>query len=172
MDPIDEPVLKVGKGAADGGTPEPRSLPDRIRRLLESQPFAVLCTQGRKQPYGSVIAFAFCDDLTAAVFATSRATRKFHLLTESDRVALVVDNRGSWPGDLMQVEAITATGRARELPAGRERDRFGGLLIARHPHLRDFVNSPSSAVFRIEITRFFHVVRFQEVTQWTPKTPA
>ena len=29
---------------------------ERIRRLLDGQPFAVLCTQGGGQPYGSVIA--------------------------------------------------------------------------------------------------------------------
>ncbi len=172
MDPIDEPVLKDGKGVPGSGNPAASSLPEQIRRLVEHEPYGVLCTQGQEQPYGSVIAYACTDDLTAAVFATTRATRKFHLLTESDRVALVVDNRGSFPGDLMKIEAITATGRARLLPPGPDRDRCAGLLIARHPHLRDFIQSPSSALFRIGITRYFHVVRFQEVTQWVPTTPA
>jgi len=61
-----------------------------IRRLLESQPYAVLCTQGHGQPYGSLIAFAATGDLTHVVFATPKATRKFRLLSECDHAALVV----------------------------------------------------------------------------------
>ena len=41
-------------------------------------------------------------------------------------------------------------------------------LLARHPQLRAFVAADSSALFQIEIIRFFHVVRFQEVQQWVP----
>ena len=68
-----------------------------IRALVAEEPFAVLCTQGEGQPYGSVVAFAFDHDLKSFVFATPRATRKFRLLSQCDRVALVVDNRGKYP---------------------------------------------------------------------------
>jgi hypothetical protein len=33
---------------------------------------------------------------------------------------------------------------------------------------KGFVRAPSSALFRIDIVRFIHVARFQEVRQWTP----
>lgn len=65
------------------------SLCDNIHLLMTSQPYAVLCTQGAGQPYGSVIAFAVNSQLNAAVFAT----HKYRLLTECDQVALVIDNR-------------------------------------------------------------------------------
>ena len=55
-------------------------LPERIRDLVEGEPFAVLATQGDAQPYGSVIALAVSADLTQAAFCTSRATRKYSLL--------------------------------------------------------------------------------------------
>jgi hypothetical protein len=71
----------------------------------------------------------------------------------------------------MKVEAITATGVARELPPGADRGGHAALLMARHPHLRDFISAPSTALFRIDITRYFHVARFQEVSQWVPKNP-
>ena len=38
--------------------PQDPSLPDRIRTLVQEERFAVLCTQGQRQPYGSVVAFA------------------------------------------------------------------------------------------------------------------
>jgi len=49
--------------------------------MLE-QPYAVLCTEGRGQPYGSMIAFAANQELNTVVFATPVATRKFRLLSE------------------------------------------------------------------------------------------
>ena len=141
----------------------------RIRALLEEQPFAVLCTQGGGQPYGSVIAYAVGPELRSVTFATPKATRKYHLLSECGSVALVIDSRCTFPEDMMKVEAITATGRAVQLDPGPEFDRWAGLLIQRHPQLRSFVYAPSSALFRIDVHRYLHVSRFQEVHQWIPE---
>ncbi|MBN1246342.1 MAG: pyridoxamine 5'-phosphate oxidase family protein [Anaerolineae bacterium] len=140
-----------------------------IRSLVQQQPFAVLCTQGSGQPYGSVVAYTMNDALDTAVFATGRATRKYNLLTECDRVALVVDTRSAHPGELMSVEAITATGRARELQEA-ERPPWAAALVTRHPQLKTFVDSPSTAIFTIEISRYLYVTRFQEVHHWAPCT--
>jgi len=143
---------------------------ERIGRLLDEQPFAVLCTQGEGQPYGSLVAYVVSADLQAATFATPVATRKFRLLRECDHVALVLDSRAKFPDDMMKVEAITATGRAVQLDPGPEFDRWADLLTARHPQLKSFVAAPSSALFRIDILRYLHVTRFQEVHQWIPES--
>jgi hypothetical protein len=116
-----------------------------------------------------VVAFAASEDLRGVSFATPLATRKYRLLNECDRVALVIDSRAQSVENMMEVEAITATGQAVELSPGPEYDRWAGLLAARHPQLKLFVNSPSSALFRIDITRYLHVTRFQEVHQWVPR---
>lgn len=168
MDRYDEPIL-----AKSSGEREPQksasATRERIRDLLASQPFAVLCTQGEGQPYGSVIAYAFGADLTSVTFATPRATRKYHLLSSCDAVALVIDSRASFPEDMMKVEAVTATGRAVPLESGPEFERWANLLTRRHPQLKAFVRASSSALFRIDIVRYLHVSRFQEVRQWIPK---
>jgi nitroimidazol reductase NimA-like FMN-containing flavoprotein (pyridoxamine 5'-phosphate oxidase superfamily) len=145
-----------------------RTVTECIRALLTEEPFAVLCTQGEGQPYGSVVAFAFADDLNSFVFATPKATRKYRLLSECDQVALVVDNRDKHPGDLMKVEAVTITGRAHQLEPGPHFAKWSTLLTARHPLLRSFVDASSTALFRIVPVRFLHVTRFQEVRQWIP----
>ncbi|MHC4127050.1 MAG: pyridoxamine 5'-phosphate oxidase family protein [Planctomycetota bacterium] len=168
----DEPALSRAPDDSGSGSRDSGPLVERIRRLVTTQPYAVLCTQGEDQAYGSLVAFAFSEDLRTAVFATPIATRKYRLLSEHDRVALVVDDRPECPNDMMRVEAITATGRAGEIKAGPLFDRCSGLLVARHPHLRSFVAADSCALFQITITRFFHVSRFQEVTQWVPGNPS
>jgi heme iron utilization protein len=143
-----------------------------IRRLVDGQLYGVLCTQGQGQPYGSLVAFAVTPDLDSAVFATQRATRKYRLLSECAHVALVVDNRSALPGQLMDVEAVTATGRAHEVPTGSEFDRWSSQLTDRHPYLDAFVRSESCGLFRIDIVRYLYVTRFQDVRQWVPARPA
>ncbi len=145
------------------------SLSFRIRRLVDSQPFAVLCTQGEQHPYGSLVAFSMTEDLTTAIFATPVTTRKFQLLSQNDRVALLIDNRCQHLDNMMNVEAVTATGQAKQVEEGRDFEHWSHLLTARHGYLSGFVQSPTVALFRIEIVRYFHVVRFQEVQQWIPQ---
>jgi hypothetical protein len=165
----DEPVLGPEFYEPFHSSEEEGKVVNSIRELVSSQPFAVLCTQGEGQPYGSVVAFAANQDLSSFVFATPVATRKYRLLSDCDRVALVVDNRGRFPNDMMKVEAITVTGQARQVGRGPEFDTWAGLLIARHPYLRSFIKAPSTALFRVDAVRVLHVTRFQEVRQWLPK---
>lgn len=164
----DEPVL----GNTFDSAPEPaqpeKPVQDAIRELVQAEPFAVLCTQGQAQPYGSLVAFAFDARLSNFVFATPIATRKFRLLSECERVALVVDNRGRFPHDMMRVEAITVTGRAGQVESKPEFERWSALLLTRHPYLQSFIEAPSTALFRVEVIRILHVSRFQEVRQWLP----
>jgi hypothetical protein len=144
------------------------AIQDSLRRLIDSQSYAVLCTQGQSQPYGSLVTFAASDDLKNIIFSTPVATRKFRLLSECENVALVVDSRSASAHDLMRIEAVTATGRARIVERGPDFDRWSSLLIGRHPHLASFVRDESSALVRVEIDRYFHVGSFQEVRQWVP----
>lgn len=167
---IEEPALGLGfEGENPSSQQREESLSVRIRRLLDSQPFAVLCTQGDQQPYGSLVAFSMTEDLATAVFATPVTTRKFKLLSQSDRVALLIDNRCQHPDNMMHVEAVTATGQAKRVEGGTDFECWSELLTARHGYLSGFVHSPTVALFCIEIVRYFHVERFQEVQQWIPR---
>jgi nitroimidazol reductase NimA-like FMN-containing flavoprotein (pyridoxamine 5'-phosphate oxidase superfamily) len=170
VDRNDEPVLDQdsAEDLPDAGDGASADLPDRIRRLVTGQPYGVLCTHGDRHAYGSLVAFAFSEDLRTAVFATPKATRKYRLLADHHRVALVVDDRPQNLDRMMEVEAVTATGKAAEISAGPDYDREAGLLLSRHPQLRSFIAAESTALFRIDILRFLHVVRFQEVRQWIP----
>jgi uncharacterized protein YhbP (UPF0306 family) len=140
----------------------------RIRQLALGQLFGVLCTQANNQPYGSMVAFAFADDLRQFVFSTPTATRKYRFLSECHNVALVVNNQSEFPGEMMKIEAFTATGEAREVPHQAQDSPWVRLLLSRHPQLKAFLKSPTTALFVVDIVRFFHVNSFQEVHQWGP----
>ena len=83
-------------------------------------------------------------------------------------VVLLVDSRSRFPDDMMQVSAVTVTGRASQVERGADHERWAGLLTARHPYLKAFVQVPSTALFRVDVVRYLHVTRFQEVRQWLP----
>jgi nitroimidazol reductase NimA-like FMN-containing flavoprotein (pyridoxamine 5'-phosphate oxidase superfamily) len=167
MNPVDEPALGPTKDRSEPSGEG--SLPERIRDLVEGEPYAVLATQGDTQPYGSVIALAVSADLAQAAFCTSRATRKYGLLEQCDRVALVIDDRSKLGNDIHRVSAVTATGRAAELAPGPNRKHWQAKLLARHPNLEEFLVSPPCAIFLVDIVRYLHVARFQEVSSWVPR---
>jgi len=135
-----------------------------LKKLLQSQPLAVLATQNRGQPYASLIAFASSGDLKSLYFATTRSTRKYANLSNDSRVAVLVDNRSNKVSDFRWAMAATATGRATEVGPG-ERESLLDLYLAKHPHLKDFVQSPTCAFCEIKVQTFFVVTRFQRVVE-------
>jgi len=135
-----------------------------LRMLLRSQSLAVLATQNQGQPYASLVAFASSDDLKSLYFATDRSTRKYANLSGDSRVAMLLDNRSNKASDFRLAMAATATGTAAEVPS-RERERALGRYLDKHPHLNDFVHSPTCALCKILVRTFFVVTRFQSVVE-------
>ena len=135
---------------------------------MSQQSFCILSTQGQEQPYGSLIAYAYTNDLKQYFFSTQLATRKYKLLQGCEHVALVIDNRCQHLDNMMQVEAITITGNAKHIKSGPDYETGLNLLRNRHPYLNDFLGSASTALFQIDVVRYFHVTRFQMVSQSVP----
>jgi hypothetical protein len=115
-----------------------------------------------------MVAIAFTEDLRYVVFGTPRTTKKYRILMACSNVALLVNNMNRHPNDLMSVEALTATGRASEIGQLEVESRLVGLLATRHPNLEAFFASSSTALFKVEISRFYFVRSFQEVYEWAP----
>ena len=135
-----------------------------LKRLFESQQLGVLATYGEGQPYSSLVAFAATDDLRYLLFATTRATRKYANLSAESRVAILVDNRSNQDTDFHRAIAVTALGKAEEVQE-RERGSFLNLYLAKHPYLEEFVNSPTCALLKVSVDRYYMVSRFQNVME-------
>jgi uncharacterized protein YhbP (UPF0306 family) len=164
----DEPLFDSEATPDETGAVSDPAVRERIERLVREQPYAVLCVQGGGQPYGALVAFAFSEDLRHVVFATPMATRKYRLLSECDHVAFVIDDRPSHGDELMDIEAVTITGRSQQIDRGSAFEEWAELLLSRHPYLSAFVRAPTCALFRVDVLRCLHVGRFQEVRQWIP----
>jgi len=149
---------------------DPSRLAQRLGDLFSSQSLAVLATQGEGQPYGSLVAFAATEDLKHLLFATTRATRKYANMMKNPRVAMVMDNRSNEESDFHQAIAVTATGQVKET-VGSEKDRLTRLYLSKHPHLIDFVSSPTCALLTLEVETYYIVSQFQNVTEYHMKLP-
>jgi nitroimidazol reductase NimA-like FMN-containing flavoprotein (pyridoxamine 5'-phosphate oxidase superfamily) len=140
------------------------TLVQQVRELLQSQQLAVLATHHKGQPYASLVAFAAGDDLREIYFATSRTTRKYANLSSDPRVALLVDSRSNEVSDFHRAAAATIVGEAQEVDE-REREEVTQRYLLKHPHLEDFVRSPTCAILRVRAQTYYLVSKFQKVME-------
>lgn len=155
------------KGSSRTGT-GPGSVQERLRMLDGIERFGVLATQEEGRSYASLVAYALSPDLKTVIFATPKNTRKYKNIIKADEIALLLDNR-SQPSPITKAEAITLTGRAKPLRRGRERDEMAALYLFKHPDLKNFVESPSTALLALTINQAIHVSNFQTVMTWVPE---
>ena len=143
---------------------EESGLEQIIRELFESQKLAVLGTQSEGQPYANLIAFAASHDLKSLYFVTARATRKYANIEADARATVLIDNRSNQESDFSQAAAVTATGTAKEV-LDSKRDEVLVIYLAKHPMLKDFVQSPSCALLQVKVETYYLVRRFQNVME-------
>ena len=141
----------------------------KLKALFDRQSIGVLSTQKRNRPYASLVAFAATDNFKHFVFATPRATNKYANIMASGRAALLVDNRSNSMSDFRRAMAVTVVGTVRELRKSKT-SRLIRLYCEKHPHLQDFMASPTCAVLSVDAETLHAVDRFQHVVEWHVKT--
>jgi nitroimidazol reductase NimA-like FMN-containing flavoprotein (pyridoxamine 5'-phosphate oxidase superfamily) len=80
---------------------------DRIKKILRSQLFGVIATQGLQYPYCTLVGFTSSDDCKEIIFATVRHSRKYQNIQRNSKVSLLVDNQKNTTADLQDAEALT-----------------------------------------------------------------
>jgi heme iron utilization protein len=145
--------------------PPAATIPQQITALLETQKLAVLATHRQGQPHASLVAFAATTDGRELIFATTRTSRKYANLQTDARAALLIDSRTHQAADFHLGQAVSATGKVRELPSP-EKDSRLQLFLTKHPHLQDFVYSPTCALMSLEVQVYNFVSKFQKVMEY------
>jgi heme iron utilization protein len=143
---------------------DPLNTKDQLGEFFSSQHLAALSTYGNSQPYCNLVAFVSSEDLRCLIFATSRETRKYMNIQGGPQVSLLIDNRSNQVSDFRNAQAITVIGRAKEA-TGQKREEFMEMYLGKHPYLRDFALSPTSALIVVEVERYIIVSRFQNVME-------
>jgi hypothetical protein len=135
-----------------------------IQSLLQSQNLGVLATRGQEYPYCTLVAFAGTDDLKRIIFATLRNTRKYANIQTYPMISILIDSRSNRIEDFKDASALTILGNAHEAE-GEEEERLSGLYLARHPHLKEFLQDPNCALMVLEVEKYIMVTHFQQVME-------
>lgn len=134
---------------------------DLAKELFNSQKLAVLSTQYGGQPFSNLIAFAHANELRLLIFVTNRNTHKYRNISAENKVSVLVDSRKHEISDFEDAVAITAFGTAGEV-TGNEWKTLAALYLKKYPHLKDFVNKPSNALIKMDVTDLF-IARFDSL---------
>jgi uncharacterized protein YhbP (UPF0306 family) len=136
----------------------------RLGELFRSQNLAALSTHCDGQPYASLVAFYAVDDLKHIYFVTPKTTRKFANLTADNRVALMVNSSTNQAADFHQAISVTAVGKAKVV-VGADKQLIFNQYLSKHPHLEDFVRSPTCALVQVAVDSYYMVKNFQNVME-------
>ena len=136
----------------------------RLGELFRSQKLAALSTHNDGQPYASLVAFYAGYDLKHIYFVTPRTTRKFANLNADSRVAVMVNSSTNQTSDFHRAISVTAVGSAEEIE-GSETEPVLRQYLVKHPHLEEFVRSPTCALVRISVKTYYLVKNFQNVME-------
>lgn len=137
-------------------------LKESLKALMYEQKLAVLATFHDDEPYTNLVAFAASDDLKYIFFVTPVSTRKYSYLTASRKASIMIDNRSNNENDFKDAMAVNANGTVNEV---NKTDDIKVLYLEKHPYLEDFLQSPSSAMMRLEVRSYIVASRFQNVVE-------
>ncbi|MGC8602657.1 MAG: pyridoxamine 5'-phosphate oxidase family protein, partial [Desulfomonilaceae bacterium] len=137
-------------------------LRNELRNLFSSQRFGALATLEPTHPYLNLVAFAATHDLKNILFATTRTTRKYSNIATQSGVAMLVDNRSNEASDLRRAIAVTVIGTAIELEENEKTDSER-IYLVKHPQMKEFLASPTTALIKLNVDYYYLVTRFQNI---------
>jgi nitroimidazol reductase NimA-like FMN-containing flavoprotein (pyridoxamine 5'-phosphate oxidase superfamily) len=105
------------------------------------------------------------DDFKSLIFFTPSNTRKYSNLKRNPSVSVFVDSTKNSGQDIAEALGLNISGEAEEIPESGESEKIRSDFIKRNPAMKEFVESPSVAMFRIMVRTYFFVERFQQVTE-------
>ncbi len=145
-----------------------KDLKEEIKKLCDSQPFAVLATQGKDTTNASLISFMMSDDLKYMVFATPVNTVKYDFIVAQENVSVLVDDRSLQQDRINEISALTIVGKGKILSKEEEILKWSEKLTKKHPNLKTFVEAKTTSLVLIEVVRHLYVNKFQQMREWDP----
>ena len=137
--------------------------PEKIlKNLFALQNFAVLATAADEIPYTNIVAFASSDNLRHLAFFTPVKTSKYERIQRNSHVSLFIDNRSNRAADITESIGVTVIGMAVDMDS-EARDMLVHEFIKKHPGLKNFAESPESAMITVNVERYHIVSNFQDV---------
>jgi nitroimidazol reductase NimA-like FMN-containing flavoprotein (pyridoxamine 5'-phosphate oxidase superfamily) len=128
---------------------------EEMKRLAKENDICVLATVAGGKPHCSLMSYVTDDDCREIYMTTRKDTRKYKSLMENPAVSLLIDTREKHSGPhRAEAKAMTVSGTYSKMEDENKRDMVSARLLARHPHLKEFLDHPDSELLCIKITSF------------------
>lgn len=137
-----------------------------VEKTLETQKFSVLATLMGEYPYTGAVTFAAPPGAKYIIFATPRHTRKYVNLKSHPKASIFISNAANQTDDILVAIGITAVGDIEELHHTPGNQRYYDLLQNKHPYLKEFIESDSTAIFMLKVLKYYVVRDFQRVFEF------
>ena len=77
---------------------------------------------------------------------------------------MLINSSMNQTSDFHRAISVTAVGKAKDV-TGKDKKRILDRYLAKHPHLEDFVRSPTCALVGVSVESYYMVKNFQNVTE-------
>lgn len=134
------------------------SLRDKIEELIKDQKLAVLGTSNGALPHTTLVAFSANLEESTALFVTPSSSRKAQNIENNPYASLLIDNRGNNVLDFRDACVITMKGKVDKAIKSDHID-----FLSKHPHLVNFLKSPSTTLYKIRLEKVELVTNFQNI---------
>ncbi len=134
----------------------------RVMNLLDDQITAVLSTSNQGKSYSCLVSFAVTEGFRDIVFATKRERLKYRNMIANPSVSILIDNRENKPSDFRKTTSVTIVGSVEDIRT-KDMVRLSRILLEKHPYLREFVESPDTAMMRVFANKIYIVDEFEDV---------
>jgi nitroimidazol reductase NimA-like FMN-containing flavoprotein (pyridoxamine 5'-phosphate oxidase superfamily) len=128
---------------------------ETMKALVKEKDTCVLATAHDNRPHCSLMSYVTDAQCTTIFMVTHRQTKKYRNLTENPCVSILIDTREGDPrSDRSNTKALTVTGDFQRLHDQTLANSVRGGLLAKHPHLGEFLEDPDAEVFAVRIKSF------------------
>jgi nitroimidazol reductase NimA-like FMN-containing flavoprotein (pyridoxamine 5'-phosphate oxidase superfamily) len=121
-----------------------------IRKMILENKVCALATVSGDVPHCSLMSYAVDEDGRKLYMATLQDTKKYRNLAANPHVSVLIDTRDSEGKG--NTRALTISGVFEDPAGDPKQTEIREILIARHPDLKDFFNSPDARIIVIRVT--------------------
>ena len=124
-----------------------------MKTLAKEKDMCVLATASGGAPHCSLMAYVTDQDCSEIYMTTQRNTQKYKNVLENPFVSLLIDTREDHKGRL-ETKAMTVAGRCEVIEDEAKQALVRAKLVERHPHLKEFLSHPETAILCIRVASF------------------
>lgn len=123
---------------------------EKMKGLIRGKDICVLSTVSENTaPHCSLMAYVADEECREIYMATRRSTLKYKNLLNNPAACLLIDSREVTPRE--KAQALTVSGVFQPVGNAPKRGRVEAELLKRHPHLKDFIHNPDTALICIKV---------------------